>query len=135
MAARPSTRERLRAFALTLPGAYEDHPWGETVVKVGKKVFVFLGLDASSDAGVGMKLVASQSLAVAQPRVEPMGYNLGRSGWVWVKLEDGPPFEFLRDWVMESYRAIAPKRLVREIDAADPHGRPEAGSGDPDPAA
>jgi predicted DNA-binding protein (MmcQ/YjbR family) len=115
-----------------LPGAYEDHPWGETVVKVGKKVFVFLGLDASSDPGVGMKLVASQSLAVAQPGVKPMGYNLGRSGWVWVKLEDGPPFEFLRDWVMESYRAIAPKRLVAELDGGPgaesaAHAVPEEG--------
>jgi predicted DNA-binding protein (MmcQ/YjbR family) len=116
MAARPSTRDRLRDFALALPGAYEDHPWGETVVKVGKKVFVFLGTDGSADPGVGMKLVASQSLAIAQPLVEPLGYNLGPSGWVWVKLEGGPPFEFLRDWVEESYRTIAPKRLVAELD-------------------
>jgi predicted DNA-binding protein (MmcQ/YjbR family) len=35
--------ERLKSFALELPEAWEDHPWGDTVVKVGKKVFVFLG--------------------------------------------------------------------------------------------
>ena len=64
-----------------------------------------------------------------------MGYNLGRSGSVSVKLEDGPPFEFLRDWVIESYRAIAAKRLVAELDAADLRRRPDSGSGDPGPGA
>ena len=26
--------------------------------------------------------------------------------------------DVLRDWVLESYRAVAPKKLVRELDAA-----------------
>ena len=35
---------RLRAAALALPGAWEDSPWdGDTVAKVGDKIFVFLG--------------------------------------------------------------------------------------------
>ncbi|MBA3709787.1 MAG: hypothetical protein H0W83_13320, partial [Planctomycetes bacterium] len=38
-----SDAKALRAFALAFPGAYEDFPWGERVVKVAKKVFVFLG--------------------------------------------------------------------------------------------
>ena len=37
-------RDMLRIFALGLPGAYEEFPWGESVVKVNKKVFVFLGM-------------------------------------------------------------------------------------------
>lgn len=36
-------RAQLRTYALTFPEAYEDYPWGEMVVKVQKKVFVFLG--------------------------------------------------------------------------------------------
>ncbi len=33
----------LRRFALTYPEAHEDHPWGETAIKVKGKVFLFLG--------------------------------------------------------------------------------------------
>ena len=36
-------RADLRLHALGFPGAWEDFPWGESVIKVGKKVFVFLG--------------------------------------------------------------------------------------------
>ena len=34
-----------KRFALRdeLPGAMEDFPWGERVVKVNKKIFVFMG--------------------------------------------------------------------------------------------
>jgi hypothetical protein len=33
----------LRAHALGYPGAREEFPWGDRVVKVAKKVFVFMG--------------------------------------------------------------------------------------------
>jgi hypothetical protein len=51
-------RSRLKAFALGLPGAWEAHPWGESVVKVGKKVFVFLGLEVDHPDGPGMTVKA-----------------------------------------------------------------------------
>ncbi|MFD6307222.1 MmcQ/YjbR family DNA-binding protein, partial [Streptomyces sp. NPDC060223] len=37
--------EKVREFSLGLPGATEEFPWGESVAKVNKKVFVFLGMD------------------------------------------------------------------------------------------
>ena len=39
----PKRESQVLAFALSLPESWEDHPWGETVAKVGAKVFVFLG--------------------------------------------------------------------------------------------
>lgn len=38
-------RDAAIAYCLSLPGAYLDNPWGpeDSVVKVGGKVFVFLG--------------------------------------------------------------------------------------------
>jgi predicted DNA-binding protein (MmcQ/YjbR family) len=112
-----TTRRRILEFALGLPGAYEDHPWEEDVVKVGKKIFVFLGIEDSADPGMTVKLDESHEQALAVPGSEPTGYGLGRAGWVTVPFRDStPPVEVLKDWVEESYRRIAPKQLVAEFD-------------------
>jgi len=121
MAARraAAVREALRSYALTLPEAYEDHPWGESVVKVRKKIFVFFGTDGSDEPGLGMKLNSSQPLALAQPGVAPSGYGLGKAGWVSIRLNDEMPYEMLREWIEESYRVVAPKTLVAQLGASD----------------
>ncbi|MCX5562283.1 MmcQ/YjbR family DNA-binding protein [Streptomyces sp. NBC_00038] len=114
--------EKVRGFALGLPGANEEFPWGESVAKVNKKVFVFLGMDDGSyPMGVTLKLKDEEAHAHAltSPGAEPAGYGLGKSGWVRIPLEEqgAPAAELLCDWVEESYRVIAPKKLVAELDA------------------
>ncbi|MGW1069409.1 MmcQ/YjbR family DNA-binding protein [Streptomyces aureus] len=113
--------QKVRGFALGLPGAAEEFPWGETVAKVNGKVFVFLGLDdGSHPMGVTVKLKdeALHAHALTSPGAEPAGYGLGRAGWVRVPLEErgAPAAGLLCDWVEESYRVIAPKRLIAELD-------------------
>ena len=115
------TSAALRAFALGLPGAWEDFPWeDDRTAKVGRKVFAFLGSAApGAEPRVSLKLPASAEQALTLACCEPTGYGLGRAGWVTVELAaaDAPPLEVLLDWVEESYRTIAPKTLVRELDA------------------
>jgi predicted DNA-binding protein (MmcQ/YjbR family) len=113
-------RRDLLAFALSLPGAVEDHPWGEDVTKVNGKIFVFFGTDENPDTyGISVKLDESVDQALAVPGAAPTGYGLGRAGWVSVPLgEPTPPLDVLKDWVEESYRRVAPKRLVKELDEA-----------------
>jgi predicted DNA-binding protein (MmcQ/YjbR family) len=111
--------EELREYALGLPGAYEDFPWGERVAKVGKKVFAFLGkVESAGEVGVCVKLPASGGDALELPFTEPAGYGLGKSGWVVAKFapDDNVPVDLLRRWIEESYRAVAPKKLVAELD-------------------
>jgi predicted DNA-binding protein (MmcQ/YjbR family) len=110
-------RTQLREFALGLPDATEALPWGERVAKVNKKVFAFLGRDMDAHLGLAVKLPTSKKGALALPFTEPTGYGLGKSGWVSVKLEPGAhvSFEQLRDWVIESYCAVAPKALAARV--------------------
>jgi hypothetical protein len=77
------------------------------------KVFVFLGGD---EPLITVKLVESHGHALSVDGARPTGYGLGPSGWVTVPVSEVPPAT-LRDWVEESYRIVAPKRLVTELDA------------------
>jgi predicted DNA-binding protein (MmcQ/YjbR family) len=106
----PASAARLLAYALSFPEAWEDHPWNETVVKVRSKVFVFF-----SGRLMTVKLVESHAHALSIDGAEPTGYGLGRAGWVNVPIE-AVPADVLRDWIEESYRIVAPKRLVASLD-------------------
>jgi predicted DNA-binding protein (MmcQ/YjbR family) len=116
-------RDKVRDFALSLPGSVEDHPWGEDVAKVNGKIFVFLGSTGSRRMTV--KLEESHAHALSIEGAEPTGYGLGNSGWVTVPLRaEGVSIALLRDWIEESYRIVAPRRLVAELDgevAPEPH--------------
>ena len=106
----------LRAHALSYPDAKEDFPWGERVVKVRGKVFLFLGKGESLSLSV--KLPGSANVALGLPFTSPTAYGLGKSGWITARFEkrDKPPLEMLRHWIDESYRAVAPKRLAASLD-------------------
>ena len=75
-------------------------------------MFAFFGSPANP-ARLGVKLPRSAPLALSFASVKPSGYGLGRSGWVTVMLEEKevPERELLREWIVESYCTIAPKRL------------------------
>lgn len=113
----PEIATAMRDYALALPGATEDFPWGERVVKVNKKVFVFLGKaeDEGGSFGFSVKLPESGEAALALPYAKPTGYGLGKSGWVSFSFapRDQPDLAPLLAYVEESWRAVAPKKLVK----------------------
>jgi predicted DNA-binding protein (MmcQ/YjbR family) len=112
----------LLKFALAYPGAWEDHPWGETVAKVKTKVFVFFGKPEGGGLGLSVKLPQSGTFALGLAWVTPTGYGLGKAGWVTATFAPGkkPPLDVLKKWIDESYRAVAPTKLVRELDGPAP---------------
>jgi predicted DNA-binding protein (MmcQ/YjbR family) len=109
--------ETLRQFALKFPEATEDHPWEHIAVKVGGKTFVFLS--GPEDAfNVTCKLPSSGRMALALPFASPTGYGLGKSGWVTASFKAGDkvPLDRMAEWIEESYRAVAPKKLIAQLD-------------------
>ena len=109
----------LRTFALGYPEAREEFPWGERVVKVKGKVFVFLGTDGP-DLGLSVKLPHSGVLALGLSFAAPTGYGLGKAGWITARFaaREKAPVALLRSWIDESYRAVAPKKLVAALPVA-----------------
>lgn len=116
-----AAHDALRDYALSLPQAKEEFPWGDRVVKVKGKIFVFLGFDEDGGGlGLAVKLPESSEAALEFPWAKPTGYGLGRAGWVSVRLpaKTKPPVEMFLAWIEESYRAVAGKRLAALIDGA-----------------
>ena len=113
----------LRDYAMTFPEATEDHPWGHRAIKVKGKSFLFLGGEKETkELSLSVKLPSSRDMAADLPFAEPTGYGLGKSGWVSFTPSDDeiPLIEHLKEWIDESYRAQAPKKLVKELDLLSP---------------
>ena len=108
----------LREYAMTFPEVTEDFPWGHRAMKVKGKVFVFLGGEKNpTELSLSVKLPQSRDMAVDLPFAEPTGYGMGKHGWVTARFEkvSDVPMDLLREWINESYRAIAPKKLVKTL--------------------
>lgn len=109
-----------REYALSMPEAWEDFPWeDDRVAKVGAKVFAFFGTDRDlgDRFGMSVKLPHSGVGVLAMPFAVPTGYGLGRWGWVSVTchLDQPFPLELVQSWLLESYRAVAPKKLAARV--------------------
>jgi hypothetical protein len=89
------------------------------VVKIRKKVFLFLDGDPRDPAlHLSVKLPVSGADVLSLPFAAPTGYGLGKAGWVSFQFQPGeePPLALLQPWVAESYRAVAPRRLVAQLE-------------------
>jgi predicted DNA-binding protein (MmcQ/YjbR family) len=119
-----------RDYALSLPGAVEDFPHGHSVIKVGKKVFAFLGQNEAGRPSIALKLPQSFHHVLNSKAGEPTEYGLGRHGWATIEVDkkNSARERMIKDWIQESYRAIAPKKLIAELDGlgAPASGRPRA---------
>jgi predicted DNA-binding protein (MmcQ/YjbR family) len=117
---RPATFARaelaLRTYALAFPETHEDFPWGHRALKVRGKGFLFIGGD-DKVFSLSVKLPTSASGVLLLPFASPTAYGLGKSGWVTAQFtrKDKIPLDWIRDWIEESYRAVAPKRLVARL--------------------
>lgn len=114
-----ATLVALREFGLAYPGAHTKSPWpGHLDLAVNDKTFTYLSVDGEP-LRISCKLPVSSGLALTMPFTEPTAYGLGKSGWVSATFKDAdtPPVELLKLWIDESYRAQAPKKLLKQLGA------------------
>ena len=114
--------KQLKTFGLSLPGTMPKAPWpGHDDVAVNDKTFAYLSVH---DRGLhlSVKLPVSGKDVLLLPNAKPTGYGLGKSGWVSLAYEDAAavPVATVKRWMMESYRAQAPKRLVKQLEVEQP---------------
>lgn len=110
-----AAEQALRKAALEWPEAVEEFPWGHSAMKVKGKVFLFMSLTDKA-LSLSVKLPDSYLVALMLPFTSSTDYGLGKSGWVTATFgpTDDVPTPMLAMWIEESYRAIAPKKLLAE---------------------
>ncbi len=122
-----AAEDRLREVMLAFPEVTEEFPWGHRTAKVKGKMFAVLVLE-DHRLSVTTKLPDSNEAALMFPFATPTGYGLGRSGWVTSEFKPGDsvPVELLTQWIHESFRAVAPQKVLKALDAgaAPPAARP-----------
>jgi len=96
---------QLLAYCLAKPGAWQDEPWEtDIVVKVGSKIFAFLGSEARSQ--VGVKCGPSRDIAdewlLRYPEDASVMAYIGRSG-------GAIPDDELLEAIDASYDAVVSK--------------------------
>lgn len=104
----------LRKAALAYPDTIEDFPWDHHAFKApNKKTFLFLTGSEDGGFNCSMKLPFRNEEALKIKGAEPTGYGMSRSGWVTFVFtaKAKPPMAKLVDYLDESWRAVAPKKL------------------------
>jgi predicted DNA-binding protein (MmcQ/YjbR family) len=107
----------LREFGLRYPGAHTRSPWpGHLDLAVKGKTFAFMSVEGEPFS-ISCKLPHSGAVALTLPHTQPTPYGLGKNGWVSAQFPAGrvPPVVLLKAWIDESYRALAPKTLLKQL--------------------
>ena len=117
MKSHDAVRSKLKEFGLAYPDAHSKSPWpGHDDLAVRNKTFAYLSA-AGEPLSISCKLPLTSQMALTLPFASPTGYGLGKSGWVTATFapKDVPPLDLLQDWIDESYRAQAPKKLAATL--------------------
>lgn len=91
---------------LACPGTSLETP----TVQVRKKAFLFLAADH-----LRLKLREALPEAEQLAAAHPERCEVGRHGWVKLFLSPTPDPALLERWLDDSYRALAPKKLVAQL--------------------
>jgi predicted DNA-binding protein (MmcQ/YjbR family) len=127
---------RLEKLVAELPEAVrvDVEEWGNhPTFRVRGKNFVFCDQTATH---LTVKLPRDEAEAVVatDPRVEPAGYGLGRSGWISVTLHerlDASRWHEIAEWVRTSYALLAPNALARLVIEGDNAARADSAASEP----
>ena len=108
--------EQLRRICLALPQAIEGAGVGSPSFTVRKKIFA---MHHPHEGRPSFWLTAPRGFQDAVVSAEPERYfvppYVGHHGWVGVWLDVEVDWDVMTDWIEESYRMTAPKKLIQSL--------------------
>lgn len=121
--------DRVRELALALPETHERESHGSPGFRVGSeksgKFFAHFSDQHHGSENIAVLVKTSSmdellGLVEAQPEVYFKPAYYGASGWIGIILNrPGVDWDHVSEWLERSWRAIAPSRLTKLLDAAD----------------
>ena len=111
--------ERIREICLPLPGTSEAEAFGAPTFQIRTKNFAMLHKPEGRTAvWCRAALEFQQALVNSEPERYFAPPYLGHKGWVaaWLDEAVNPDWDEIEEIIIESYRLIAPKRLVKQLD-------------------
>lgn len=111
--------ESLRQICLEFPEASEKETWGHPTFRVNDKMFVACSSDDTAGPTMTLKAPPGEQklLLAAAARFFYPSY-VGANGWIGMNLSNSTDWAEVRELVDDSYRLIAPVRLVKTLDEA-----------------
>jgi predicted DNA-binding protein (MmcQ/YjbR family) len=96
-------------YCLAKPGAWQDEPWeGDVVVKVGDKIFAFLGDETAIGLKCGDRETADLLVDRYHGAASKMAY-IGKHGWNTFQLNGSIPAEEIKELIDTSYQLVVAK--------------------------
>lgn len=118
----PSPLPRLRRICLALPQSTEVEAWGSATFRCGKIFAMYSHADDKVHSGgrPGVWLKAGPGNQELMIRDDPKRFfrppYVGAAGWIGVRLDDDPPWDEIAILIEDSWRLIAPKKLLKARD-------------------
>lgn len=116
----PQILDMLHEMCLELPKAVEAEAFGAPTLQVRRKNFAMTHRNPEDRPTIWVKGAEGRQEAMigALPDRYFRPPSLGRNDWIGCWLDDTamPDWDEIEDLVVESYRVIAPKQLVKQMD-------------------
>ena len=119
---RASPNVRLRKLCLALPEAHEVEAWGEPKFRVRNKIFAMYA-SANNHHGKGRDATwvkagpgDQANMVAAAPECFFVPPYVGPGGWIGIWLDGVVQWDDVADFVRDSYRLVAPKKLCALLD-------------------
>jgi predicted DNA-binding protein (MmcQ/YjbR family) len=114
---------RLRKLCLALPEAHEVEAWGEPTFRVRNKIFAMYAAEGHhhGDRRPAVWLKAApgdqEAMVSAAPDCFFAPPYVGPKGWIGVWLDGAVAWDDVAEFVRDSYRLVAPKKLGTLLDS------------------
>jgi hypothetical protein len=108
--------QRLRELCLSFPEAIEKEAWGAPTYRVGRIFAMQSGDEGRIDVWCKARPMVQEMLVASDPDRYFAPPYVGPNGWIGIHLTFDVDWDDVEDWIAESYRLVAPKRLVTALD-------------------